>query len=137
MSDRISPEARSRNMSRIRNANTGPEMIVRRLVHSMGHRYRLHRRDLPGCPDVVFPVMKKAIFVHGCFWHRHEGCKYAYTPKSRENFWITKLEGNRIRDKENLVKLEGLKWKTLVIWECETDDLDLLRKRFQVFLVQQ
>lgn len=136
MADRISPEARSRNMSKIRNADTGPEMTVRRLVHSMGYRYRLHRRDLPGCPDLVFPAMKKVIFVHGCFWHRHRGCKYAYTPKSREDFWIVKLEGNRERDKENMAKLAQLEWKILVIWECETDDLDSLKSRIQAFMTQ-
>ena len=135
--DTLSPEERSERMGRVRGKDTKPELRVRRLVHGLGFRYRLHAGNLPGKPDLVFARKRKLIFVHGCFWHRHEGCKYAYTPKSRENFWITKLEGNRIRDKENLVKLEGLKWKTLVIWECETDDLDLLRKRIHVFLVQQ
>ncbi len=135
--DRISPEARSKNMARIRHADTAPEMRVRRMVHSMGYRYRLHRRSLPGCPDLVFPARKKAIFVHGCFWHRHEGCKYAYTPKSRKDFWIAKLEGNRERDKKNMAKLLQMGWKILVIWECETDDLDSLKNRIQEFMTQR
>ena len=137
MADRISPEARSENMSRIRNADTGPEMAVRRLVYSMGYRYRLHRRDLPGCPDLAFPAMRKAIFVHGCFWHRHQGCKYAYTPKSRVDFWISKLEGNRARDRKNLAELEQLGWKVLTVWECEIVDLDLLRDRISGFLLKR
>jgi DNA mismatch endonuclease (patch repair protein) len=137
VADRISPEARSENMSKIRNADTGPEMTVRRLVHSMGYRYRLHKRDLPGCPDLVFPAMRKAIFVHGCFWHRHQGCKYAYTPKSRVDFWISKLEGNRIRDVKNLTELEQLGWKVLTVWECEIVDADLLRDRINRFLLKQ
>lgn len=124
-------------MARIRNADTAPEMRVRRLVHSMGYRYRLHRRSLPGCPDLVFPARKKVIFVHGCFWHRHEGCKYAYTPKSREDFWIAKLEGNRERDKKNMAELVQMEWKILVIWECETDDLDSLKNRIQEFMTQR
>ncbi len=137
MADRISPEARSENMSRIRNADTGPEMTVRRLVFAMGYRYRLHRRDLPGCPDLVFPAKRKAVFVHGCFWHRHQGCKYGYTPKSRVDFWISKLEGNRARDNKNLAELELLGWEVLTVWECEIVDPDLLRDRINKFLLKR
>ncbi len=137
LADRLSPDARSENMSRIRNADTAPEMAVRRLVHSMGYRYRLHRRDLPGCPDLVFPTKRRAIFVHGCFWHRHQGCKYAYTPKSRVDFWISKLEGNRARDNKNLAELERLGWEVLTVWECEIVEPDLLRDRINKFLLKR
>lgn len=135
MVDRISPEARSRNMSKIRNADTGPEMAVRRMIHSMGHRYCLHRRDLPGCPDLIFPSKRKIIFVHGCFWHRHPDCKYAYRPKSRTEFWMNKLESNRLRDERNLEELGKTGWECLVIWECEITDTESLREKISAFLM--
>ena len=118
--DTISKEKRSWNMSRIRSKDTKPEMIVRRLVHSLGYRYRLHVRKLPGCPDLVFSGRKKVIFVHGCFWHRHN-CRYGRVrPQTRKKFWEKKLEGNKERDKQNRRKLRRLGWSVLTIWECQT-----------------
>lgn len=120
MMDTLSPEDRSNLMGRIRGKNTKPEMVVRRLVHRMGYRYRLHRKDLPGRPDLVFAARRKVIFVHGCFWHQHEGCRLAYKPKTRVAFWHTKLEANRARDTRNQHDLRAAGWDVLVIWECET-----------------
>lgn len=123
-------------MSRIRGKDTTPEMVVRRLVHRMGYRFRLHRRDLPGSPDLVFVTRRKAIFVHGCFWHRHPdpACKLARLPKSRLDFWGPKLDGNRRRD---LLKEEALRehgWDHLVIWECQTKDEAFLKEAIEAFL---
>ncbi|WP_245435514.1 very short patch repair endonuclease [Microvirga calopogonii] len=130
--------ARSRQMSLVRNRDTKPEMVVRRLVHSMGFRYRLHRRDLPGKPDLVFPGRRKVIFVHGCFWHRHPDptCWRARLPKSRPEFWIPKLEGNAARDERDIAALEADGWQVLVIWECQTTprQRDDLRRRIAEFL---
>jgi len=134
--DKVSKEVRSRNMSHIRSKDTMPEMIVRRLVHAAGFRYRLHARDLPGSPDLVFPRLHKAIFVHGCFWHRHH-CKNGQAiPATRTSFWKTKLEANVIRDKEALRQLRGAGWDVLVVWECATRKCDLsgLRDRLIRFL---
>lgn len=118
--DRISPEHRSWNMSRIRGANTTPEIRVRKLLHGMGFRFRLHRKDLPGSPDIVLPKHKTVILVHGCFWHRHEGCRYAYTPKSREFFWVQKFADNVERDRSQERALRALGWQVAVVWECQT-----------------
>ncbi len=109
-------------------------MVVRRLVHGLGYRYRLHGRNLPGTPDLVFASRKKAIFVHGCFWHRHPRCRNTRLPKSRLDFWKPKLEGNRKRDLRNQRKLRRLGWDFLVIWECETKDVEELAKRIVAFL---
>lgn len=106
-------------MSRIRSKGTKPEMTVRRLLHSMGYRYRLHRRDLPGSPDLVFPKWRKAIFVHGCFWHQHPGCRISRQPKSNRDYWVPKLERNTARDAEHQAQLREMGWEVLVIWECE------------------
>lgn len=126
--DSLTPEQRSERMGRIKGRDTGPEMVVRRLLHRQGYRYRLHARDLPGRPDIVFPKRKLAIFVHGCFWHRHPDpkCKLARLPKSRLDFWLPKLEGNRTRDIENQRRLVAMGWKVLVIWECQTGRMDEL-----------
>lgn len=132
--DRLTPEERSRQMGRIRSKNTKVEMTVRRLVFAMGYRYRLHRADLPGRPDMVFPVRRKIIFTHGCFWHRHEGCKLAPLPKSRLDFWQTKFETNRKRDIRTQMSLHEQGWRVLVIWECELKDLEGLRRRVRIFL---
>jgi DNA mismatch endonuclease, patch repair protein len=105
-------------MAAVRSKNTGPEMAVRRLVHSMGYRYRLHRSDLPGKPDLVFPSRGKVIFVHGCFWHQH-GCKGSHLPKSNQEYWIPKLERNRVRDAEHIRNLAEKGWKALILWDCE------------------
>jgi DNA mismatch endonuclease (patch repair protein) len=116
-------------MSRIRAKNTKPELIVRSLIHRLGFRYRLHVRSLPGCPDIVLPRWKSVVFVHGCFWHRHRGCSLAYTPKSRTEFWVSKLEGNASRDRNSTKLLKKQGWKPLVVWECELRDADKLRRR--------
>ena len=127
MADRLSKEKRGWNMSRIRSKDTKPELLVRSLLHRMGYRFRLHRKDLPGCPDIVLPKYKTVIFVHGCYWHRHKGCKYAYTPKSRIEFWQKKFQGNIERDRKHQRDLKKLGWKVLIIWECEIIDLDKLK----------
>lgn len=121
-------------MSRVRGKNTKPEMVVRRLLHRMGYRYRLHGRDLPGNPDIVFRSRKKVIFVHGCYWHRHSGCKLARLPKSRLDFWLPKLEGNRQRDLHNQEVLKRIGWQYMVAWECELRNCDELIKRMEKFL---
>lgn len=126
--------ARSANMARIGAKDTKPELIVGRLLHSLGYRYRLHRRDLPGTPDICFPSRKKVIFVHGCFWHRHDGCKRTTTPKTRTSFWENKFQQNVVRDRENLESLSDLEWEAMVVWECETDDLEELTPRLVAFL---
>jgi len=117
-------EQRSRNMSAIKSKNTKPEIAVRKLLHSMGYRFRLHRKDLPGSPDIVLPKYKTVIFVHGCFWHRHENCKYASTPKTREEFWEAKFRENINRDKLNQENLSSKGWKIIIVWECEIKDKD-------------
>lgn len=132
--DTVTRERRSEIMGRVRNKDTRPEMLVRRLVHGMGYRYRLHRGDLPGKPDLVFGGRRKVIFVHGCFWHRHENCPLARMPKSRVEFWRIKLNGNRERDTRNIQALREGGWSVLVIWECETRDTDALRRRITNFL---
>lgn len=134
--DTLTPEQRSERMSRVRGRDTKPEMLVRRLAHAMGYRFRLHRGDLPGKPDLVFPGRRKVIFVHGCFWHRHPdpSCRLARMPKSRLDFWATKLENNKKRDADNLSRLDDLGWKTLVIWECQTRDREALQARIGEFL---
>lgn len=120
MSDALTPEKRSWNMSRIRSKDTKPEIIVRQILHSMGYRFRLHSPNFPGHPDIILPKYKAIIFVHGCFWHRHEGCKYAYNPKSKVEFWQNKFKNNTIRDEIVKAELSKLGWKQLTIWECET-----------------
>ena len=117
--DRIDPERRSANMARVRGKDTGPGMRVRRIAHRMGLRFRLHRRDLPGTPDLVFPKHRLAVFVHGCFWHRHPGCSRASTPSTRPEFWQAKFDGNIERDRHRQAELIAQGWKVLVLWECE------------------
>ncbi|ACM36975.1 DNA G:T-mismatch repair endonuclease [Allorhizobium ampelinum S4] len=107
-------------MSRIRGRDTRPEMLVRRTAHALGYRYRLHAKDLPGRPDLVFPKKRIALFVHGCFWHRHPGCRLAYTPKSNQQFWQSKFDRNVERDGEVIAGLRALGWKPQIIWECQT-----------------
>ena len=124
-------------MSRIKGRNTTPELAIRRIAHGLGFRFRLHRRDLPGSPDLVFPRYQTVIFVHGCFWHRHDGCRYAYRPKSRIQFWTKKFEENVARDERNEAALRNLGWRVLVIWECETRDHDLVRARLLAHLGQR
>jgi DNA mismatch endonuclease (patch repair protein) len=134
--DTLSPPERSERMSRIRATHTRPELRVRKIVHGAGYRYRLHRRDLPGNPDLVFSGRRKVIFVHGCFWHRHPArrCKLARLPKTRLDFWLAKLEGNRNRDARARRRLRLLGWKALVVWECQLSAADKLQKRIINFL---
>lgn len=121
MTDKLSPARRSANMRAIRSIDTKPEMIVRRAVYALGYRYRLHRRDLPGKPDLAFIGRRKAIFVHGCFWHQHDRCREGRPPGSNGGYWLPKLERNRLRDERALRALNEGGWTTLVIWECELD----------------
>ena len=120
--DKITPEHRSWNMGRIRSRNTSVELTVRSLLHRLGYRFRLHRKDLPGKPDIILPKHKTVIFVHGCFWHHHNECKYAYTPKTRVIFWENKFRENKKRDSKNKNELEAIGWNVIVIWECELDN---------------
>ncbi len=134
--DKLSPDRRSANMSKISSKNTSPELTVRKLVHSLGYRYRLHKTDLPGKPDLVFSKLRKVIFVHGCFWHHHleKSCIDSRIPRSNTGYWLPKLEGNVERDKQiiKLLKKEG--WSVLVIWECETKVVAKLTARISKFL---
>lgn len=124
MTDIVSPESRSRMMSGIRGKNSKPELMVRRALFASGYRYRLHQSALPGSPDIVMSGRKIAIFVHGCFWHLHEGCRYAKLPATRPDFWKTKLHGNVERDCLSTVKLQLMGWRVLWVWECATRNAD-------------
>ena len=136
MVDRLTAQARSANMRAIHSKNTKPELVVRKLVHRMGFRYRLHRYDLPGRPDLVFRGRRKVIFVHGCFWHQHkaQNCKIVRQPKSNDGYWLPKLERNEIRDKAHRKALKEAGWEVLVIWECQVRAADQLHRRLQLFL---
>ncbi len=131
MTDSLTPERRSWNMSRIPGRNTVPEKLVRSLLHRMGYRFRLHRRDLPGKPDIVMPRYHTVIFVHGCFWHFHGGCKAARIPKTRSIWWQEKLTQNTARDKRHRNALRHLCWRVLTVWECETEQPEKLRRRLK------
>ncbi|MBB3941355.1 DNA mismatch endonuclease (patch repair protein) [Novosphingobium fluoreni] len=134
--DTLTPVERAKRMALIRGRDTKPEIIVRRMLHAMGYRYRLHAKDLPGRPDIVFRSRRKAILVHGCFWHRHPdpACKLARMPKSRVQFWERKLEGNRERDAANEARLKEMGWKVLTVWECELRDLEQLGNKLSRFI---
>lgn len=136
MADTLTPTQRSERMGLVKGKDTKPEMIVRRLVHGMGFRYRLHDRGLPGRPDLVFPSRRKVVMVHGCFWHRHPdpSCKLARLPKSRTEFWNAKLEGNRQRDEIKAAALTESGWKQMVVWECECRQKEQLENRLRDFL---
>lgn len=136
MVDKVTPSKRSNNMRKIRSKDTSPELVVRKLAFGLGYRYRLHRKDLPGKPDLVFPGRKKIIFVHGCFWHQHQDpeCKIARVPKSRESYWLPKLQHNVERDLKHRKELEHLGWSVLVIWECEVSDKGVISNKIQHFL---
>ncbi|MBS0254006.1 MAG: DNA mismatch endonuclease Vsr [Proteobacteria bacterium] len=133
--DRISSSQRSAVMRRVRSTDTRPEMLVRRLVHSLGYRYRLHSAGLPGRPDIVFPARRKVIFVHGCFWHSHPNptCKRARLPKSRQDYWLPKLKRTVVRDAECLQALKAAGWEALVLWECGLGDIASLAITIQAF----
>ncbi|WP_230025882.1 very short patch repair endonuclease [Massilia sp. Bi118] len=132
--DRITSAERSAQMSLVKSKNTGPELLVRRLVHSLGYRYRLHGAKLPGKPDLVFSKRKKVVFVHGCFWHRHAGCKKATTPATRLDYWLPKFERTVERDQQSLERLSALGWSALIVWECDLKDLNALGQRLKAFL---
>ncbi|MHB1669841.1 very short patch repair endonuclease [Thiomonas sp.] len=124
MVDVVSPADRSRMMASIKGKNSQPELLVRRLLFASGYRFRLHRRDLPGTPDIVMAGRKVAIFVHGCFWHMHQGCRYAKMPATRPDFWKAKFEANVERDRRAVERLRALGWRVLCIWECSTRDAE-------------
>jgi DNA mismatch endonuclease, patch repair protein len=133
MADNRSVESRSALMSRIRGKDTAPELAVRRLLHALGYRFRLHRKELSGTPDVVFPSRRKVIFVNGCFWHAHQ-CRIGRPPKSRPEFWLPKLERNRLKDKRNRRKLRRMGWEVLTVWQCQTRSAEQLKARLTSFL---
>lgn len=136
MSDTLSPKQRSERMSLVKGRDTRPELVVRSLVHKLGYRFRLHANDLPGRPDLVFRSKRKVIFVHGCFWHRHPEptCRLARIPKSRQDFWVPKLEANHLRDCRTVSTLEAAGWAVLVVWECELRHKEHLENRLRQFL---
>jgi len=134
MADVLTPEQRQRCMAAIQGMDTKPEMVVRRLVHRMGYRFRLHRRDLPGCPDLVFPSRGAVIFVSGCFWHRHDCPNGRRLPKTRAAWWRAKLEANRKRDVAVQRRLRRAGWRVMVIWECQLRDIDRVAGRITRFL---
>lgn len=140
MTDRLTKEQRSLNMSRVRGKNTKPEFAVRKILHAMGYRYRLHRRDLPGSPDIVLPKHRAAIFVHGCFWHGH-GCHLFRWPATRQEFWQKKISRNAERDAEAIAALHATGWRTLVVWECSLKGRERLNEeqladRLRAFLAE-
>jgi DNA mismatch endonuclease, patch repair protein len=137
MVDVFTKRKRSWIMGRVKGRDTKPEMLVRSLIHRMGFRFRVHRRDLPGNPDIVLPRHRKVIFVHGCFWHGHRGCPRSKRPTTNRPFWNRKLDGNLARDKRFRAELSRLGWKVLVIWQCETKVSDIVRKRLERFLYEE
>jgi len=134
--DVVDKARRSAMMAGIQGKDTKPEMVVRRAAHGLGYRFRLHRRDLPGTPDLVFPGRRKVILVHGCYWHRHDGCSLAYEPKSNREFWLEKFKKNIARDRRVLTELVASGWDPLVIWECESRDAKVLDARIASHLGQ-
>ena len=135
--DTISKEHRSWNMSRIKGKNTKPEIVVRKLLHSIGYRFRLHRKDLPGKPDIVLPKYKTVIFVNGCFWHRHEGCKYSSNPKTNVSYWEKKFAARKIRDIKIYEELKKNGWKVIIIWECEIGYEESIKKILENILLRR
>ena len=134
MTDIVDSKRRSAMMARVRSRDTVPELAVRRIAHGMGLRFRLHRKDLPGRPDLVFPRHRVVVFVHGCFWHRHDGCRYASTPKSRISFWTKKLAANVHRDARQQAALRALGWRVLIIWECESRHMAVVERKLATLL---
>jgi len=132
--DKISTEKRSRNMAQVKGKNTKPEKLVRSLLHKMGFRFRLYVKKLSGNPDIILPRHKAVIFVHGCFWHGHEDCKRATIPTTNTKFWLTKIKGNKERDKRNITNLEDLGYRCLTVWQCEMKDTEALKQRLAAFL---
>ncbi len=134
MADTVPPETRSRIMARVKSKGMKPEMQVRRLLHGLGYRYRLHRADLPGRPDLVFPSRHKVVFVNGCFWHRHDGCPRVRIPATNREYWVAKLERNHTRDARNMVALREQGWDVLTVWECQLRDLPTATEQMIAFL---
>ena len=134
MTDKFSKSVRSRVMSRIRSRDTKPEKLVRCMMHSLGYRFRLHDKNLPGRPDLVLKKHQTAVFVNGCFWHQHPGCKKAASPKSNNVYWDAKLAKNVDRDKKNIETIENEGWRCFILWECETNDIEALRNKIKVFM---
>ncbi|MGD9560948.1 MAG: very short patch repair endonuclease [Pyrinomonadaceae bacterium] len=134
MADSITSEQRSWNMSQIRSRDTTPEMVVRSILHRSGFRFRLHRKELPGKPDIVLRKHRAVIFVHGCFWHRHSGCKRCSTPKTNPAYWIPKLQRNADRDREHIANLKKLGWRVRVVWECELKNQPKLTRNLENYL---
>lgn len=132
--DTLTPSERSRRMSLIRSKNTRPELLVRTMLHVLGYRFRLHSRRLPGAPDLVFAGRKSVVFVHGCFWHGHAGCKVANVPKSRTGYWLKKFATNRVRDLRNRKELRKAGWKVFTVWECELKHPQRVAKHLVSFL---
>lgn len=137
MADVFTPEKRSQIMARITGRNTKPEIVVRKLIHALGYRFRLHCDTLPGTPDIVLPRLEKVVFVNGCFWHGHQGCARATVPTTNTKFWRKKIEGNIARDKRTVRKLRRQGWGVMVVWECQTRDLEKLSRRIGRFLESQ
>lgn len=135
--DRLTKKRRSWNMSRIRSRDTKPELIVRSMLHKLGYRFRLHSAGLPGRPDIVLPKYRTVILVHGCFWHRHRFCEFAYSPRSRQDFWNRKFISNVRRDRHVRRSLQRMGWKVVVIWECETADPTELQRIVKARLPRQ
>ena len=136
MVDTVTPDVRSSIMARIKSKGMKPEMRVRRLLHGLGYRYRLHKSDLPGRPDLVFASRRKVVFVNGCFWHFHSNCSHVRIPASNRDYWLTKLNRNRSRDERNLALLEENGWGVMTIWECELRDMVETEIRLTTFLDQ-
>ena len=136
MPDTVSSATRSRIMSKIKSKDTKPEIVVRRLLHGLGYRYRLHRRDLPGKPDLVFPSRRKIVFVNGCFWHYHLECADSHIPEDNREYWLSKLIRNRERDERNLLLLKQDGWDVTIVWECQMKDMDMVTVRLTDFLAR-
>ena len=134
MADNVRPEVRSQTMARVKSKGMKPEMRVRRLLHGLGYRYRLHRKDLPGKPDLVFPSRRKVVFVNGCFWHNHDGCSKVRIPNTNRDYWVAKMERNSQRDRRNIASLESQGWRVSVVWECQLRDMSAATHRLVAFL---
>lgn len=132
--DKLDAQRRSENMRQIRSKNTKPEVLLRSLLHKAGYRFRLHRKELPGKPDIVFPGRRKTIFVHGCFWHQHPGCREGRLPGTRQDYWKPKLERNVERDAAAIQQLRKLGWQVLTVWECEIENAGPVKDQLWAFL---
>ena len=134
MADTVSPEVRSQIMAKVKSKGMKPELRVRKLLHGLGYRYRLHRSDLPGRPDLVFPARRKVIFVNGCFWHRHDGCPQVRIPATNRDYWLAKLERNYNRDRRSIAALQEQGWSVMTVWECQLRDITAATERLVLFL---